>query len=105
LNYQGTLIGPPGGLYYQTWANYYLKFFQSYKKFNLSFWGVTAQNEPTDGAIYKFSFNAMGFSPETQSEFIASNLGPVLESNGFEDIKIMILDDQRLFLPAWPQRV
>ena len=32
-------------------------------------------------------------------------MGPTLEQNGFGDIKILILDDQRLFLPEWPQRV
>lgn len=66
---------------------------------------MTAQNEPTDGYIAKFPFNGMGFTPETQSEFIVTNLGPSLEANGFGDIKIMILDDQRLFLPSWAQRV
>ena len=48
----GTLIGPEGGKYYQTWANYYLKFFQAYKEHNLTFWALTAQNEPTDGFLY-----------------------------------------------------
>jgi len=47
----------------------------------------------------------MGFTPESQAVFITKNLGPLLKSNGFPDIKIMILDDQRIFLPTWPQRV
>ena len=47
----------------------------------------------------------MGFTPETQSQFIVDNLGPTLEQNGFAAIKIMILDDNRIFLPAWPERV
>jgi glucosylceramidase len=55
--------------------------------------------------LYHFSFNALGFTPESQAEFIVKNLGPTLEKNGFEDIKIMILDDQRLFLTEWPKRV
>ncbi len=42
----------------------------------------------------------MGFTPESQATFILNNLGPTLEINGFKDIKIMILDDQRLFLPG-----
>ena len=101
----GTLIGPEGGLYYQIWANYYLKFFQEYRKNGIEFWGVTGQNEPTDGYLYKFSFNAMGFTPESQAIFITRNLAPTLKTNGFDDIKIMILDDQRLFLPSWAERV
>ena len=82
-----------------------MKFFQEYQKFNLNFWAMTAQNEPTDGFLYKFFFNNMGFTPETQAEFVFTNLGPTLEQNGFGDIKIMILDDQRLFLPSWAERV
>lgn len=101
----GTLIGPPGGKYYQAWAKYYLKFFQAYKQNNIEFWGLTAQNEPSDGYIFNFSFNAMGFTPETQAQFIVDNLGPTLEANGFGDLKIMILDDQRVFLPSWAERV
>lgn len=101
----GSLIGPAGGTYYQTWANYFVKFFLSYGKFNISFWAMTAQNEPSDGEIYRFSFNCMGFSPEEQAIFVGENLGPALEANGFGNIKIMILDDQRVFLPLWPQRV
>ena len=62
----GTLIGPPGGQFYQIWANYYVKFLQEYEKNGVKFWGMTAQNEPTDGGIYKFPFNNMGFTPETR---------------------------------------
>lgn len=47
----------------------------------------------------------MGFTPESQAIFITKNLGPLLKSSGFPHIKIMILDDQRIFLPSWPQRV
>lgn len=88
-------------MYWQIWANYYVKFFQSYAENKIKFWGVTAQNEPSDGYIYKFSFNGMGFTPESQATFVVKNLGPTLENNGFGDIKIMVLDDQRLFLPTW----
>lgn len=49
----GTLIGPEGGKYYDTWAKYYLKFFQAYQEHNLTFWALTAQNEPSDGYLYK----------------------------------------------------
>ncbi|CAF0930114.1 unnamed protein product [Brachionus calyciflorus] len=100
----GTLIGPVGGKYYQTWADYYVKFFKSYENFGLNFWAMTAQNEPTDGNIAKFTFNALGFTPETQADFIVKNLGPKLKEANL-GLKIMILDDQRLFLPGWAEQV
>ena len=43
----------------------------------------------------------MAFTPWTQRDFIKKDLGPTLQAAGFGDIKLMILDDQRLFLPAW----
>ena len=50
----GTLIGPEGGKYYDSWARYFLKFFEAYEKNGLKFWALTAQNEPTDGFLYKY---------------------------------------------------
>jgi len=91
--------------YYQAWADYFVKFFDEYKKHNIEFWGVTAQNEPADGNIPNFSFNCMGWNAETQAMFVGLNLGPTMEAAGYGDVKIMIMDDQRIFLPAWPEKV
>ncbi|KAL8563547.1 hypothetical protein ACOMHN_060863 [Nucella lapillus] len=101
----GTLVGQPGGPYYKTWANYFVRFLQEYQKHNVSFWGLTAQNEPTDGYIYKHFFQAMGFTAEQQRDFIKLDLGPALHSNGFQGVKLMILDDNRLLLPYWAEKV
>ncbi|KAJ8304057.1 hypothetical protein KUTeg_017640, partial [Tegillarca granosa] len=101
----GTLIGQPGGQYYETWAKYFVKFLDAYASYNISFWGLTAQNEPTDGRIPRFPFQSMGWYPEQQRDFIAMDLGPALEKNGYKDIKLMILDDQRILLPYWADKV
>ncbi|CAL4125525.1 unnamed protein product, partial [Meganyctiphanes norvegica] len=87
--------------YYYTWALYISRFLEFYKKHNIHFWGLTPQNEPTDGLIEDFGFNSMGWTPEEQAEWIGHYLGPVLNKRGHEHIKIMILDDNRLFLPKW----
>ncbi|XP_067666262.1 lysosomal acid glucosylceramidase-like isoform X2 [Haliotis asinina] len=102
---KGSLIGQAGGPYYQTWANYFVRFLQEYEKHNISMWGLTAQNEPTDGEITKFFFQCMGWTPEQQRDFIIQDLGPALHQNGFSDIKLMILDDTRLMLPYWVEKV
>ncbi|KAK7486771.1 hypothetical protein BaRGS_00021918 [Batillaria attramentaria] len=101
----GTLIGQPGGPYYKAWANYFVRFLQEYQKHNVTFWGLTAQNEPTDGYIYKHYFQAMGFTPEQQRDFIKLDLGPALHNSSFGDVKLMILDDNRLLLPYWAEKV
>lgn len=77
------------------------RFLEAYSSNNISIWGISTQNEPADGDIPDFSFNCMGWTPETQKTFVVDNLGPTLEANGFEDLKLMILDDQRIWLPEW----
>ncbi|XP_074650031.1 lysosomal acid glucosylceramidase-like [Tubulanus polymorphus] len=105
LTGNGTLIGPVGGKYYQTWALYFVKFLQEYAKKGIKFWGLTAQNEPSDGLLYKFRFQCTGFTAAQQRDFIALNLGPTLEKNGFGHVKLMVLDDSRFFLPGWADTI
>ena len=102
---KGTLKGQPGGEYFKAWANYFVKFLQAYGNHGINIWGLTGQNEPTDGMITDFPFQCMGWTPELQRDFIAQDLGPALEANGFGHVKLMILDDQRVFLPYWPEVV
>ncbi|XP_076033784.1 lysosomal acid glucosylceramidase-like [Oratosquilla oratoria] len=90
---------------YQPWANYIVKFLDEYARHNVSIWGITAQNEPRDGYIPYFFFNCMGWTAEQQRLWIAEYLGPLLETRGYAEVKVMILDDQRLNLPKWARTV
>lgn len=47
----------------------------------------------------------MGWSPEDQALFVGQNLGPTLANKGFGDVNIMVVDDQRTFMPSWPETV
>ena len=47
----------------------------------------------------------MGWNAQQQAVFVGNHLGPTLQSNGFGNIKIMILDDNRIFLPGWVETV
>ena len=91
--------------YYQAWADYFVKFLDAYKAEGIEFWGLTAQNEPWDGLVPNFTFNAMGWNATTQREWIVENLGPSLETAGYGDINLMILDDQRPMVPKWARDV
>ncbi|XP_045158966.1 lysosomal acid glucosylceramidase-like [Mercenaria mercenaria] len=102
---KGKIKGAPGGVYHKTWANYFVKFLQSYKDHGIDIWGLTAQNEPTDGNFKDFPFQCLGWTPELQRDFIAKDLGPALEASGFGHVKLMILDDQRASLPYWAEIV
>ena len=102
---KGSIKGKPGGVYYKSWALYFVRFLQEYQKNGINIWGLTAQNEPSDGMIDHFPFQCLGWTPELQRDFIAMDLGPALEQAGFQNIKLMILDDQRVFLPLWAETV
>jgi len=79
-----------------------VKFFEEYSKHNVTFWGLTTQNEPLDGMIPNFPFNSLGWTPVSQRDWIRDHLGPTLRNNSaFQDIKIFILDDQRYLLLEW----
>ncbi|CAL8109725.1 unnamed protein product [Orchesella dallaii] len=91
--------------YYQVWANYFVKFLESYAEHNITFWAVTAQNEPTDGNIPGFSFNCMGWTSSEQRDWIKNNLGPTLANSSHSDVKIIMLDDQRIQILNWTRTV
>ena len=101
LTGQGSLLPE----FYQTWANYFVKFLDEYKKQGVEFWGLTAQNEPWDGLAPNFPFNAMGWTASMQREWIVNNLGPTLEVAGYSDTNLIILDDQRPLAPKWARDV
>ena len=66
---------------------------------------MTAQNEPLDGTWPGFTFNCMGWNATTQRIWIVENLGPTLEASGYDDVKLMIFDDQRPLAPKWAREV
>ncbi|CAG0890294.1 unnamed protein product [Darwinula stevensoni] len=89
--------------YYQLWADYFIKFLEAYSAAGLDMWGLTAGNEPTNGNIPGFSFNCMGWTPETQRKWVAENLGPTLRAAGYgkDNLTLMVFDDQRAYVETW----
>ncbi|KAG8431733.1 hypothetical protein GDO86_020238, partial [Hymenochirus boettgeri] len=98
---KGTLKGKPGDKYHKTWADYFIRFLDEYAKYNVTFWAVTVENEPTAGMISDYPFQSLGFTPEHMRDFIASDLGPAFANSSHKHVKILILDDNRLLLPYW----
>lgn len=85
--------------YYQTFADYLRKFLDAYKAQGIKFWGISTSNEPTNAWFSDLRINTMQWSPDSLSLWIEKNLGPTLMSNGYNDTKIWILDDQRYIVP------
>ncbi|XP_027525147.1 glucosylceramidase-like [Corapipo altera] len=101
---KGTLKGQAGDKYHQTWANYFIKFLDEYTKHNVTFWAVTAQNEPLAGLFTPPQFPTIAFTAAQQRDFILRDLGPALARSPHRT-RLLILDDQRIHLPHWAKVV
>ncbi|KAI4467345.1 glucosylceramidase [Holotrichia oblita] len=93
---------------YQAWADYYVKFFNEYKKQGIKFWGVTTGNEPSL-AKYPLSLfqklASIGWTANTLAQWVEEALGPTLHKSGYGDLNIMALDDQRFYLTWFIDRI
>jgi glucosylceramidase len=81
--------------YYQTWANYFVKFIQAYKQVGVPVWGVTIQNEPMATQRWESCI----FTAEMERDFLKNNLGPTFQKNGLSNVKINVWDHNRDLLP------
>ena len=43
----------------------------------------------------------MGFTAETEGDFVNKDLGPTLAKFGYSGVKLMMLDDARLLVHPW----
>ncbi|XP_032094228.1 lysosomal acid glucosylceramidase-like [Thamnophis elegans] len=106
LEGKSRIKGKPGDRYHKTWARYFIRFLDEYAKNNITFWAVSAQNEPRTllWLFYK-DFPVNIFSPQHQRDFIIKDLGPALAASCHPDVHLIILDDQRSHLPNWANQV
>ncbi len=77
--------------YYQSWADYYVKFIREYEKEGLAMWGLTVQNEPMATQTWESCI----YTAEDERDFVKKWLGPTLEKSGLNDLKLMIWDHNR----------
>ncbi|CAG9791612.1 unnamed protein product [Diatraea saccharalis] len=87
--------------YYQTYADYHLKFVEEYNKRGVPIWGITTTNEPIDGVFGLAPFNSLGWNPFELGKWIANNLGPTVRRSAFSNLKILTHDDQRASIPFY----
>jgi glucosylceramidase len=77
--------------YYQTWADYYVKFIQEYKKEGIDIWGLTVQNEPAAVQIWESCI----YTGEEERDFVKNFMGPTLEKAGMSNVKVIVWDHNR----------
>jgi len=96
-NWQGT-----GGVlkeeYAPVYADYIVKYLNTYESEGVPIWGLTPVNEPHGN---NGQWESMHFTPETQKSFVKNYLGPKLESGGRSNIKLLVYDQNRDGLEHW----
>ncbi|MBP6828792.1 MAG: glycoside hydrolase family 30 protein [Saprospiraceae bacterium] len=77
--------------YYQSWANYYIKFIKAYEQKGIPVWGLTVQNEPMAKQIWESCM----YTAEEERDFIKNYLGPTLKRTGMSNKKLIAWDHNR----------
>lgn len=84
--------------YYDTWALFFSKYIDAYKKEGIDIWGVTVENEPLGNGN---NWESMHYSAEEMTSFIQKYLGPSMEQNGHSGVNILGYDQNRDHLEEW----
>jgi glucosylceramidase len=75
----------------QSWAEYFVRFIQSYQEAGIPIWGVTVQNEPM--AVQ--TWESCVYTAAEERDFVRDYLGPTMQRQGLSRVKIMIWDHNR----------
>lgn len=84
--------------YQETWALFFSKYIQAYKKEGIDIWGLTVENEPHGNGN---NWESMLFTPQEMTGFVQHYLGPKLENDGLGHVKILGYDQNRAELKGW----
>lgn len=87
MNHGGKLLDQ----YKQSWANYYIRFLQEYRKNGLNMWALTVQNEPAAVQIW----DSCIYTAEEERDFVRDYLGPTLKISDVNDVKLFVWDHNR----------
>ncbi len=77
--------------FYQSWADYYIKYIQALEKDTVPVWGLTVQNEPMSTQRWESCI----YTATEERDFIKNFLGPALQKNDLSDKKLIAWDHNR----------
>jgi len=77
--------------FYQSWANYYVKFIKAYESNGIPVWGLSVQNEPL--AVQKWE--SCIYTASEEKDFLKKYLGPTLQKEQMGNKKVIIWDHNR----------
>jgi glucosylceramidase len=75
----------------QSWANYYIKFIETYEAEGIPVWGLTVQNEPMATQTWESCL----YTADEERDFVKNFLGPTLYKAGMQDKKLIVWDHNR----------
>jgi glucosylceramidase len=77
--------------FYQSWADYFVKFINAWQAEGVPIWGITVQNEP----MAKQRWESCIYTAEEERDFIKNFLGPTLQQAGMSEKKLIAWDHNR----------
>lgn len=77
--------------YYQSWANYYVKYIHALEKDGIPVWGLSVQNEPMATQTWESCI----YTAEEERDFVKNYLGPTLQKNNLSTKKLIAWDHNR----------
>lgn len=77
--------------YYDSWAEYYVKYINALEKQGILVWGLSVQNEP----MAKQTWESCIYTAEEERDFIKNHLGPTLWNYKMNDKKLIAWDHNR----------
>ncbi|MDD5508086.1 MAG: glycoside hydrolase family 30 protein [Bacteroidales bacterium] len=77
--------------FYQSWADYFVKFIQDYENLGIPVWGLTVQNEP----MARQTWESCMYTAAEERDFIKNYLGPTLRANRLGEKHLIAWDHNR----------
>ena len=84
--------------FYPTWALFFSKYAEAYASHGINIWGFTVENEPHGNGN---NWESMHYTPQEMTDFVNNYLGPELEKNNQNHLKILGYDQNREGLKEW----
>lgn len=103
-------FGGPGEVkreYYQTWANYHIRFLELMEEQGIDIWALSTGNEPLNGLVgwIVTKWMTLGWHPTQVAEYVALYFGPTIKGSRFNKTLILAGDDQRSIFPWYFQEM
>lgn len=77
--------------FFQSWADYYVKYINALEQAGVPVWGLSVQNEP----MARQTWESCIYTAAEERDFIKNYLGPTLASNNLADKKLIAWDHNR----------